>query len=229
MLGGSPAAEERQVNVPLTRNNDLPYVFLASADSVMHPLTSRCPPPVGSPVQGHYNAAMMPKTDPNIAMYPGMFDPVTYGHLDIIKRASKLYEKLVVAVGDNPLKEQVFTLEERREMLVTHTSDLSSVEVQTYSGLTVEFAKNIGAGVMIRGIRDTVDLHAELEIATANLIIGDIETVFLMTSDQHALTSSTLIKQIVEIGEYDADHLARLVPIDVAKRLEERLRRRKNG
>lgn len=158
-----------------------------------------------------------------------MFDPMTYGHLDIIKRAAKLYEKLVIAVGDNPLKEQVFTQEERREMLVTHTSDLPAVEVQTYSGLTVEFAKNIGAGVMIRGIRDTVDLHAELEIATANLIIGDIETVFLMTSDQHALTSSTLIKQIVEIGEYDADHLARLVPIEVAKRLEERLRRRKNG
>ena len=192
-------------------------------------LTSGRPRRVGGPVNGYYNAGMMSKTNPHIAMYPGMFDPVTYGHLDIIKRAAKLYEKLVIAVGDNPLKEQVFTLEERRELLVMHTSDLSTVEVQTYSGLTVEFAKNIGAGVMIRGIRDTVDLHAELEIATANLIIGDIETVFLMTSDQHALTSSTLIKQIVEIGEYDADHLARLVPIDVAKRLEERLRRRKNG
>ena len=172
---------------------------------------------------------MKPKGNPHIAMYPGMFDPVTYGHLDIIKRSSKLYETLVVAVGGNPLKERVFTPEERREMLISHTTDLANVDVQTYSGLTVEFAKNIGAGVMIRGIRDTVDLHAELEIATANLIIGDIETVFLMTSDQHALTSSKLIKQIVEIGEYDADHLARLVPLDVARRLGERLRRRKNG
>ena len=93
--------------------------------------------PVGSPDKRNYNAAMMPKTNPNIAMYPGMFDPVTYGHLDIIKRSSKLYEKLVIAVGDNPLKEQVFTLEELREMLVAHASDLPNVEVQTYSGLTV--------------------------------------------------------------------------------------------
>ena len=79
--------------------------------------------------------------------------------------------------------------------------------------------------MILRGIRDTVDLHAEREIAVANRIIGDIETVFLMTSGQHVLTSSTLIKQIVEIGRYDTDHLARLVPLDVAKRLEERLRR----
>ena len=172
---------------------------------------------------------MMSKTSPHIAMYPGMFDPMTYGHLDIIKRAAKLYEKLVIAVGDNPLKEQVFTQEERREMLVTHTSGLPAVEVRTYSGLTVEFARKVGAGVILRGIRDTVDLHAELEIATANLIIGDIETVFLMTSGQHVLTSSTLIKQIVEIGQYDVDHLTRLVPLDVAKRLEERLRSQKKA
>ena len=78
-----------------------------------------------------------------------------------------------------------------------------------------------------RGIRDTIDLHAELEIATTNRIIGDIETVFLMTDRQHILTSSALIKQIVEIGDYDADHMSRLVPLDVAKRLKQRLRRPK--
>ncbi len=77
--------------------------------------------------------------------------------------------------------------------------------------------------MILRGMRDTVDLHAELEIATTNRIIGDIETVFLMTGDQHVLTSSTLIKQIVEIGKFDSDHLSRLVPLDVAKRLHERL------
>jgi pantetheine-phosphate adenylyltransferase len=96
--------------------------------------------------------------------------------------------------------------------------------VQTYAGLTVEFARNVGAGVILRGIRDTVDLHAELEIAMTNRIISGIETVFLMTSGDHILTSSALIKQVVEIGEYDSDHLARLVPLDVAKRLEQRLR-----
>ncbi|GAG08111.1 unnamed protein product [marine sediment metagenome] len=163
----------------------------------------------------------------HIAVFPGMFDPVTHGHLDIIRRASKLYEKLIMGVGDNPLKTEVFTQEERREMLEQHTSDIPNLEVRTYSGLTVEFARSVGAGVILRGIRDTVDLHAELEIATTNLIIGGIETVFLMTSGQHILTSSALIKQIVEIGEYDTDRLARLVPLDVAKRLEKRLCRRK--
>ena len=162
-----------------------------------------------------------------IAVFPGMFDPVTHGHLEIIRRASRLYEQLIVGVGDNPVKTEVFTQEERREMVVEHTSDLSNVDVRTYSGLTVEFARSVGAGVILRGIRDTVDLHAELEIATTNLIIGDIETVFLMTSGQHILTSSTLIRQIVEIGQYDTNHLARLVPLDVARQLEERLSRRK--
>lgn len=166
----------------------------------------------------------MPRATSILAVFPGMFDPVTHGHLDIIRRAAALYERLIIAVGHNPLKTEVFTLEERKEMLIEHTSDLPSVEVRTYSGLTVEFARSVGARVILRGIRDTVDLHAELEIATTNRIIGGIETVFLMTSGQHILTSSTLIKQIVEIGDYDTDHLARLVPLDVAKRLEERLR-----
>jgi pantetheine-phosphate adenylyltransferase len=160
----------------------------------------------------------------NLAIFPGMFDPVSHGHLDIIQRASKLYEKLIVAVGHNPLKTEVFTPEERKEMLIEHTFDLPNVEVQTYSGLTVEFARSVGAGVILRGIRDTVDLHAELEIAMTNRIIGGVETVFLMTSGQHVLTSGTLIRQVVEIGQYDTDHLSRLVPLDVAKRLEERLR-----
>ncbi len=166
----------------------------------------------------------MPEPKANLAVFPGMFDPMSHGHLDIIQRAAKLYEKLIVAVGRNPLKTEVFTAEERKEMLVAHTLDLPSVEVRTYDGLTVEFARSVGAGVILRGIRDTVDLHAELEIAMTNRIIGGIETVFLMTSGQHVLTSSTLIRQVVEIGDYDTDHLTRLVPLDVAKRLEKRLR-----
>lgn len=166
----------------------------------------------------------MGKRSSNLAVFPGSFDPVTHGHLDIIQRASVLYERLIVAVGQNPLKDEVFTPQERKEMVVEHTANLANVEVRTYSGLTVEFARSIGAGVILRGLRDNMDLHAELEIAVTNRIIGDIETVFLMTSGQHILTSSTLIKQIVEIGQYDADRLARLVPLDVARRLEKRLR-----
>ncbi len=171
----------------------------------------------------------MPKPTENMAMFPGMFDPVTHGHLDIIRRAAGLYDRLIVAVGDNPLKKEVFTSEERREMLASHVADLSNVDVCVFSGLTVEYARTIGARVILRGIRDTVDVHAELEIATTNLIIGGIETVFLMTTGQHILTSSTLIKQIVEIGRYDLDHLSRLVPLDVARRLEERLRQTKSN
>ncbi|MBU0717707.1 MAG: pantetheine-phosphate adenylyltransferase, partial [Planctomycetes bacterium] len=169
----------------------------------------------------------MSRTNPKVAVFPGMFDPLTHGHLDIIRRGARLYERLVVAVGHNPVKQEVFSPEERRQMLIEHTSDLTNVEVETYGDLTVEFAREVGAGVILRGIRDTVDLHAELEIAMTNLIIGDVETVFLMTSGQHVLTSSTLIKQIVEIGRYDTTHLSRLVPLDVAKRLEERLRCRR--
>ena len=160
----------------------------------------------------------------NLAIFPGAFDPLTHGHLDIIQRAAKLYDRLIVAVGHNPLKAEVFTPDERAEMLRDHTTELTNVEVLIYSGLTVDFANSLGARVILRGIRDNVDVHAELEIATTNRIIGDIETVFLMTSGDHILTSSTLIKQIVEIGRYDANHLARLVPLDVAKRLGERLR-----
>ncbi len=161
----------------------------------------------------------------SLAVFPGMFDPVTHGHLDVIERASRLYDRLVVAVGRNPLKEAVFSAEERKQMLIDHVGALTGVEVMTYTDLTVEFARKIGARVILRGIRDAVDVHAELEIALTNRIIGDMETVFLMTSGQHMLTSSTLIKQIVEIGNYDPDHLARLVPLDVAKKLEQRLRR----
>lgn len=162
-----------------------------------------------------------------IAIFPGMFDPVTHGHLDIIERAARLYGRLIVAIGDNPLKEEVFSPEERKEMLITHTRHLANARIVTYTGLTVEYARSVGARVILRGIRDTVDLHAELEIATTNLIMGGIETVFLMTAGQHILTSSTIIKQIVQFSEYDPDHLARLVPLDVAHRLEEKLRARR--
>ena len=164
----------------------------------------------------------MPQKSNNVAVFPGTFDPVTHGHLDIIRRAALLFDRLVVGIGDNPTKEQVFTPAERQEMLEHHTRDISNLMIRAYDGLTVDFAQSVGARVIIRGIRDAADLHAELEIAETNLIIGDMETVFLMTSRQHILTSSTLIRQIVDIGRFDPEHLSRLVPLDVAKRLHER-------
>jgi pantetheine-phosphate adenylyltransferase len=158
----------------------------------------------------------------NIAVFPGMFDPVTNGHMDIITRGARLFNRLIVAVGRNPAKTEVFSAQQRVDMMCELVSEFSNVEVESYDGLTMEFARKIGAQVLLRGIRDNVDLRDELLQANTNLIVGDVETVFLMTSDQHALISSTLIKQIVEIGGYDPKRLERLVPKMVADRLRAR-------
>ncbi len=154
-----------------------------------------------------------------IAVFPGAFDPVTCGHVDIIKRACKLFDRLIVGVGQNPEKQELFSSHERVEMIGDELQSLANVEVMSYTGLTMDFVRSVGARVILRGIRDVVDLRSELQAANTNLLVGDVETVFLMTSDQHALTSSTLIKQIIELGGHDTGRLTRLVPSAVLKRL----------
>ena len=104
-------------------------------------------------------------------------------------------------------------------MLEAELRDLPEVQVRAYGGLTMEFVRSVGARVILRGIRDAVDLRTELLAANTNLIVGGVETVFLMASDQHALTSSTLIKQIVELGGHGSKELTRLVPVEVYERL----------
>ncbi len=160
------------------------------------------------------------------AVFPGAFDPLTHGHLDIIRRGCRLFDRLIVAVGHNPEKMALFSADERVAMLQECCGDLSNVEVASYNGLTADFVRQVGARVILRGIRDNVDLRVELRQANTNLLVGDVETVLLMTSDQHALTSSTLIKQIIEIGGYDQQRLSRLIPDNVLKRLEARLKGR---
>jgi pantetheine-phosphate adenylyltransferase len=162
----------------------------------------------------------MHKSAEVVAVFPGAFDPITHGHVDIIRRGSRLFDRLIVAVGRNPEKAELFPAADRVEMLQEVCRELDNVEVDAYDGLTAEYVRRVGARVILRGIRDNVDLRGELRSANTNLLVGDVETVFLMTSDQHALTSSTLIKQIVEIGGYDPDRLARLVPEFVVRRLE---------
>ncbi len=164
----------------------------------------------------------MANDDHKLAVFPGTFDPITLGHVDIIRRGRKLFDELVVAVGRNPEKSSWFSLEERVQMIRDVTAGLDGVLVETYDGLTMEYVRRKGAAVILRGIRDIVDLRDELQAANANRLVGEVETVFLMTSDQYALTSSTLIKQIVQIGGYDPAGLRRLVPETVAKRLEGR-------
>lgn len=157
--------------------------------------------------------------NPTVAVFPGTFDPLTYGHLDIIRRGAVLFERLIVGVGHNPEKAEMFTPDERVEMIRTEVHNLPNVEVTVYDGLTIEFVKLIGAKVILRGIRDSVDLRGELQAANTNLMVGDVETVFLLTTDQHALTSSTLIKQIVNLGGSDRRHLNRIVPPAVLEKL----------
>jgi pantetheine-phosphate adenylyltransferase len=159
------------------------------------------------------------------AVLPGAFDPITNGHLDLIHRAQVIVDELIVAVGHNPEKAAVFSPQERVEMITELVRDLDGVTVQAYEGLTAEFVQAAGAGVIIRGIRDNVDLHYELQQANINLAIANVETVFLLTRDQFALTSSTYIKQIVELGYRDLERLSRIVPVNVARRLSEKLRR----
>ncbi|MHC4442231.1 MAG: pantetheine-phosphate adenylyltransferase [Planctomycetota bacterium] len=156
------------------------------------------------------------------AVFPGAFDPITKGHLDIIKRGQEISDELIVAVGRNPEKKELFTAAERVEMILELLEGMERVRVESYDGLTGEYVQSVGAKAIIRGIRDNVDLHYELQQANINLAVGGVETIFLMTSDQFALTSSTYIKQIVELGCVDEERLSRLVPTNVARRLKEK-------
>lgn len=166
---------------------------------------------------------MMPHREPIIAIFPGTFDPVTIGHLDVIQRGRHLFDELIVAVGHNPEKKPLFSAAERVDMIEELVRGMDNVRVQSYDTLTLTFARQVGARVILRGIRDSIDLHSELQQANTNRVVGGIETVFLMTSYEHALTSSTLIKQIVQMGGYDPQRLATLVPEGVARRLVAKL------
>ncbi|MGD8454155.1 MAG: pantetheine-phosphate adenylyltransferase [Phycisphaerae bacterium] len=157
------------------------------------------------------------------AVYAGSFDPVTLGHLDVIRRASRLFNRLVVGVGRNPDKREMFTQAERVALLTPHLAELPNTCVEAYQGLTTDFARSVGALVLVRGIRDFTDLSFELLQANVNRTIGGMETAFLLTSDQHVLTSSTYIRQVYEMGGGDRERIERLVPANVAQLLERKL------
>jgi pantetheine-phosphate adenylyltransferase len=166
---------------------------------------------------------MPQRSDPIVALYAGSFDPVTLGHLDIIQRAAGLFNALVVGVGQNPQKTPLFSAEERIALIEPHLPS-ASVRVEAYEGLTVDFARRINARVLVRGIRDIADFSDELHQANLNRVIGHIETVFLLASDRHMVTSSTYIRQIFELGGGDRGQIERLVPGNVAKALRARLK-----
>src|SRR5687767_4588596 len=161
---------------------------------------------------------------PKIGVFPGQFDPITNGHLDVIRRGVTLFDELIVAVGINPEKRELFPLDERVEMIRGLLADTPEVRVEKYSGLTVDFVRQSKATAILRGIRDVSDLRYEFQLALANRAVGGVETVFIMTGDQHALTSSSLIRQVVALGG-DVRQLSGLLPLVVIERLQERQRR----
>ncbi len=166
----------------------------------------------------------MPRPSKRLAVFPGAFDPFTHGHRDIAVRARRLFEELIIAVGVNPEKKAWFSAEDRVQMIRETLAGEPGIIVDSYDGLTMDFVRRIGATVLVRGIRDTVDLREEIRIASVNRLIGEVETVFLMADDEHALTASSLIKQIVDMGGLDEQRMARLVPPAVVKRLLQRAR-----
>ena len=148
-----------------------------------------------------------------IAVYPGSFDPITLGHVDIIERGCRLFERLIVAVLRNPNKTPMFTVPERLNQIRLSTAHLPNLEVDSFDGLTVNYARMRQAQVLIRGLRAISDFEAELQMAHTNKTLStEIETVFLATSNEYSFLSSSLVKEIAKFGG-TIDHL---VPPHVA-------------
>lgn len=160
--------------------------------------------------------------EPKVALFPGTFDPMTNGHLDVIRRAVGLFDRLIVAVGTNPAKTELFGRDERERMVreILAEEGLEAIEVASYRGLTVDFAASRGATVILRGLRNATDLAHEFQLAIANRAVADIETVFIMSGEPYGFTSSSLIKQIAAGG--DVERLGRLLPRRVIDAMKDR-------
>lgn len=136
-----------------------------------------------------------------IAIYPGSFDPITNGHLDVITRACTIFDRVIIAVAENPRKKPLFSLTERLQMLRKLLKDLPKVEVDSYEGLTVEYARKRGACAIIRGLRVISDFEAEFVMALTNKKLApEIETLFLMTEAQYSFISSSAVKELAFYG-----------------------------
>ena len=158
------------------------------------------------------------------AVYPGTFDPITYGHLDLIKRGSKIFDELIVAVGHNPLKRPLFTIEERMDMISEHTKEIPNVGVDRFEGMLVDYLEKLQINVILRGIRTVSDFENEFQRALTNRILkSDVETVFVMTSQEYSFLNSSLIKEVVSME----GNVSQFVPSNVEKLLIQKFFKKK--
>jgi pantetheine-phosphate adenylyltransferase len=154
------------------------------------------------------------------ALYPGSFDPLTNGHLDIVDRTAQIFDRVVIAVLENPSKQPLFSTAERVAMIRESLGDRPSVEVSTFNGLTIDFARQVGARVIVRGLRAVSDFESEFQMALMNRRLEpDVTTVFIPTSLRHLFLSSSLIKELAEFG----GDISEFVPANVVKPLKQRL------
>ncbi|MCL2573894.1 MAG: pantetheine-phosphate adenylyltransferase [Defluviitaleaceae bacterium] len=156
-----------------------------------------------------------------IAVYPGSFDPATYGHIDIIERSAKIADKLIVAVLNNSAKQPLFSAQERLDMLKETCKGIDNIEFAAFSGLLIDFAKNNGASAVIRGLRAVSDFEYEFQMALTNKILDEkIETLFISTSAQYAYLSSSIVKEVARFG----GSVSSMIPDAIEKRLLQKIR-----
>lgn len=154
-----------------------------------------------------------------IALYPGSFDPATYGHIDVINRTSKLFDKLIIGVLDNSAKQPLFTADERVSLLKEVTNHLNNIEVYSFKGLTIEFAKKLNAKILVRGLRAVTDFEYEFQIALANRSLdNEIETFFITTDIKNLFMSSNVVKEIALHG----GNIDMFVPPEIKKHLSKK-------
>ncbi|XRG79630.1 pantetheine-phosphate adenylyltransferase [Rossellomorea sp. GAMAL-10_SWC] len=136
-----------------------------------------------------------------IAVCPGSFDPITLGHLDIIKRGARVFDEVIVVVLNNSAKNSLFTLEERKELITEATSAIQNVRVDSFSGLLMDYAKKINASAILRGLRAVSDFEYEMQITAMNKkLVDEIDTFFVMTNNQYSFLSSSIVKEVAKYG-----------------------------
>ena len=161
-------------------------------------------------------------SDKKIALYPGSFDPITNGHLDVLERASRMFDSVVIAVLKHPEKKSFLSVEQRVNLIKESIKDMENVSVDSFDGLTVEYARKIGAKFLIRGLRTITDFEYEVQLCQTNQVIApDIDTVFLSTKPQHNFISSSIVR---ELSSHKTD-ISKFVPKNVVEYLQNNIRK----